>query len=152
VFKKKVFLFFISLFSLGQVNANIIVDLDGNYSVTFPKVSSSSVRYTFYEKNKSTNVVQTKVQSSNIWNRNNLITGQFSYRYKSCYEKYNPRYGEAVWTCSSTKALSSEYLVVLATSSITTPIKDIDGSFNITWSKVSGATGYLLQQSKNQGA
>lgn len=115
----------------------------GSYAVTWSSVSTA----TRYELDRRVDGgVWTTVHnaSATTWSASNQSSGNYDYRVRAC-------------NASGCGAYSGvESTVVLrppgAAPTVTAPGTDPDGAFTVTWSSVSGATEYEVEQRKDGGA
>ena len=118
-------------------------DSDGNYSVSWSGVSTATY-YTLQEKVGSG--TWTTIQNTSATSK--LLSGKgnntYSYRVRACNSS----------GCSAYSVVKSTVVLLppsTAPSTFTVPSLDNDGSYSISWSSVSTATYYTLQEKVGSG-
>ncbi|NQY63588.1 MAG: hypothetical protein HRT38_07590 [Alteromonadaceae bacterium] len=119
----------------ASINVPTGVDPDGAYTVSW----SSSTRATSYTLRQSFN--------GGGWT---TITSSSSATSKALSGKTNGTYKYSVAACNSSGCSGyregSTFTVLSSPTSISSPSKDYDGTFTVSWGAVTNATSYLLQQ------
>ncbi|WP_444932850.1 RHS repeat-associated core domain-containing protein [Microbulbifer sp. JTAC008] len=115
-------------------------DKDGNYSISWGAASGTPSRYELQERKDSgawsSDIHGDSARSKNVSSK---TTGDYSYRVRACFSG-----------CSLYSAEKS-ITVVRTPTAINTPASSTNGSVAISWSTVSGADSYQLQEQKNDG-
>jgi len=139
---------FLASFFLQATAANV-VNTNGNYTVTFPYDSSPSNTYKVVEIKDGVSTYEI-LEYTRSWSRVNQTTGAYEYRYQVCTEEFNSSSGELEATCDGLFQPFDTYTVVRTPSSLFAS-PTTSGTNTVTWSVISGATQYELQQQKGTG-
>ncbi|MCX2782105.1 hypothetical protein OQJ46_03760 [Microbulbifer thermotolerans] len=112
----------------------------GSYKVSWGAASGSPSRYQLLERKDGGNwsLVHEAVGRSKSFSGKS--TGKYEYRVRACYSG-----------CSSYTSTKS-IIVVRTPSTVSVPSSSTNGSVTISWSNVSGASSYKLEEQKNGGS
>jgi formylglycine-generating enzyme required for sulfatase activity len=118
-------------------------DNDGNYEVTWTDVSDAS-SYSLEEDDNPSFGTPTEIftGASNSKSISGKLDGTFYYRVKA-----TNIYGDSPW--SDTKSIKIEILNLPSTPSISLESTDTDGNYEVSWSSVSDADSYTLEEDDN---
>ncbi|MDE0451524.1 MAG: Ig-like domain-containing protein [Gammaproteobacteria bacterium] len=116
-------------------------DSDGDYTVSWTSPSGAT-SYKLEEKSGSGNFANIYSGSDTSRNIKGKADGTYSYRVRAC----NSTCGS--W--SSTKSVVVEHPPAAPT--LTVPTTDRDGDYTVSWTSVSGATSYKLEEKSGSGS
>lgn len=122
-------------------------DKNGSYTVSWGAASGSLDRYELRERKDGGSWSRVYNGSSISASISGRGTGIYEYRVRAC----NDSSQTTLVSCGSYTSINS-MTVIRTPGSITVPPSSSNGSVAVSWSSVSGAASYVLQEQKDSGA
>ena len=120
-------------------------DSDGSYTVTWTAVSNAT-KYELEERTGNGSWQDSYSGSSRSKALSGKAANSYTYRVRACAGDAN------CGSWSATASVSVTLGTTLAAPSLTVPSTDSDGAFTVSWTSVSGASQYVLQEKVGIGA
>ena len=112
----------------------------GSFAVSWGAASTSPNRYELWQRKDSGSWSSVYSGTSRSKSLSGLSTGKYEYRARACFS-----------ACSAYTSIKS-ITVIRTPGSISVPSSSTNGSVATSWSSVSGAASYILQEQKDSGS